>query len=187
LIDLGRSLDLAGAPAVTIRRLMLPLTLAVIAIGSRDARAQGAFPAPLLPGQAAPSGASPFPPVNGAAPIAGVTIAPSPQAGWSQDQCRTDFQPLREEAERRGKLIKAASDRHATPDEACKLIGNFAQAEIKIIKFVEAHATQCGNLAQVAQLRDGHGNTENMQRKVCAMVQQRSPPGPVGDFPPWYF
>ena len=49
-----------------------------------------------------------------------------------------EFVPLREEAEKRGKLIKAASERHAPPDEACKLIGNFGQAEIKMIKYVES-------------------------------------------------
>ncbi len=43
------------------------------------------------------------------------------------------FVPLREEAERRGKMIKAASDRKAPPDEACKLIKNFGQAEMKMI------------------------------------------------------
>jgi hypothetical protein len=59
------------------------------------------------------------------------------------------FLPLREEAEKRGKLIKAASDRHATPAEACKLIGNFAQVEIKMIKYVETHAAQCGIPPQV--------------------------------------
>ena len=48
------------------------------------------------------------------------------------------FMPLREDAEKRGKLIKAASDRHAAPDEACKLIKNFSQAEIKMIKYVES-------------------------------------------------
>ena len=45
---------------------------------------------------------------------------------------------MREEAEKRGKLIKAASERHAPPDEACKLIGNFGQAELKMIKYVES-------------------------------------------------
>jgi hypothetical protein len=163
---------------LTIRRLLL--TMAVVAVGAGDLRAHVV----VLPEQGAPSVGAPqrsFP-VNGASPTGGL-IAASPQASWSQDQCATDIQPLREEAERRGELIKAASERHASPDEACGLIGNFAQAEIRIIKFVEAHATQCGNLAQVAvQLRDGHRNTENMQRKVCAMVQQRSPPGPLGDF-----
>ena len=78
------------------------------------------------------------------------------------------FMPLREEAEKRGKLIKAASDRHAPPDEACKLIGNFGQAEIKMIKYVEANAAKCGIPPQIAdQLKNGHKNTETMQKKVC--------------------
>ena len=81
--------------------------------------------------------------------------------------------PLREEAEKRGKLIKAASERHAPPEEACKLIGNFAQAEIKMIKYVESHAAKCGIPPQIAeQLKTGHKNTENMQKKVCAVAQQ---------------
>jgi hypothetical protein len=93
------------------------------------------------------------------------------------------FMPLREEAEKRGKLIKAASDRHAAPDEACKLIGNFGQAEIKMIKYVETHAAQCGIPPQVTeQLKTGHKNTENMQQRVCALAQQagqqRGPAGP---------
>ena len=180
---------------MTIRRLILPLTVAAIAIGSGAAFAQGAFPAPL-PGQAAPSGASPFPPVNGAAPGAavgggfpvngaapiggGMMGGPPPaQAGGPPDTCMKEFMPLREEAEKRGKLIKAASDRHAAPDEACKLIKNFGQSEIKMIKFIESHATKCGIPAQVAdQLKNGHKNTETMQTKVCAVAQQ--PRGPAG-------
>jgi hypothetical protein len=167
-------------------RLLL-LTMAVTAAGAGDLRAQGV----LQPGEAAPDDRSgsvqgSFP-VTGAAPIAGVMMAASLRAGGAQDQCTTDFQPLRDEAERRGKLIKAASDRHATANEACSLIGNFAQAEIKMIKFVEAHATQCGFPMQVAdQLKNGHKNTEDMQKKVCTIAQQGSPKrGPVGDFPPW--
>ena len=72
-----------------------------------------------------------------------------------------EFIPLREEAERRGKLIKAASDRKASPDEACKLIGNFGKAEVKMIKYVEAHAASCGIPQQIAeQLKTGHKGTE---------------------------
>ena len=71
------------------------------------------------------------------------------------------FMPLREDAEKRGKMIKAASDRHAPPQEACKLIGNFGQAELKMIKYVESHAAKCGIPPQVAdQLKNGHKNTE---------------------------
>jgi len=91
------------------------------------------------------------------------------------------FMPLREEAEKRGKLIKAASDRHAPPSEACKLIGNFAQSEIKMIKYVEAHAAKCGIPPQIGeQLKSGHKNTEGMQQKVCAMAEQMQQKGPAG-------
>jgi len=90
------------------------------------------------------------------------------------------FVPLREEAEKRGKLIKAASDRHASPDEACKLIGSFGQSEIKMIKYVETNASKCGIPAQIAdQLKNGHKNTEIMQKKVCTVAQQGQQRGPA--------
>jgi len=192
-------LDLAGETALTIRRLLVPLTLAIVSLHAGQAGAQGSFPAPL-PGQA-PSNASPFPPVNGAAP-SGAIGAPSssfpasgaapitgssfarpaaPQGGGSPDQCMKAFMPLREEAEKRGKLIKAASDRHAPPDEACKLISNFGQAESKMIKYVETHAADCGIPAQIGdQLKAGHKNTEALQKKVCAVAQQVQTRGPAG-------
>jgi hypothetical protein len=188
-------LDLAGGTALIIRRLIVPLAVAVVTVHAGQTFAQGAFPAPL-PGQAAPSNASPFPPVNGAsappssfpvtgaAPITGSAFergpAPPSQAGAS-DECMKGFVPLREEAEKRGKLIKAAGERHAPPDEACKLIGNFGQSEIKMIKYVESHAVKCGIPSQIAdQLKNGHKNTESMQKKVCAVAQQAQQKGPAG-------
>jgi len=91
------------------------------------------------------------------------------------------FVPLREEAEKRGKLIKAASERHASPDEACKLIGNFGQAEIKMIKYVETNASKCGIPPQISdQLKNGHKNTEKMQKQVCNVAQQQQQRGPAG-------
>src|SRR5260370_12467090 len=103
---------------------------------------------------------------------------PAALAGLSED-CTKAFMPLREEAETRGKLIKEASDRHAPPDEACKLIGNFGQAEIKMIKYVESHAATCGIPPQISdQLKAGHKNTETMQKKVCAVAQQAQTRGP---------
>lgn len=184
-----------------IRRLIVPLTVAVVTCHAGQGFAQGAFPAPL-PGQAAPSNASPFPPVNGAAPaavggalsafpsagaapIAGSAFdrgpAPPSQAGGPPDDCMKKFLPLREEAEKRGKLIKAAGERKASPDEACKLIGNFGQAEIKMIKFVETNAARCGIPPQVAdQMKNGHKNTDAMQKKVCGVAQQAQQRGPSG-------
>ena len=91
------------------------------------------------------------------------------------------FVPLREDAEKRGKLIKAASDRHASPDEACKLIGNFGQAELKMIKYVETNASKCGIPPQISdQLKNGHKNTEKMQKQVCNVAQQQQQRGPAG-------
>jgi hypothetical protein len=183
-----------------IRRLIVPLTVAVVTFHAGHALAQGAFPAPL-PGQPLKNDPA-FPPVNGAAPAAAIGGAPSsfpiqgaapitgsafergpapPSQAGPSDECMKGFLPLREDAEKRGKLIKAASDRHASPDEACKLIGNFGQAETKMIKYVESHAAKCGIPQQIAQqLKSGHKNTETMQQKVCAVAQQQQQKGPAG-------
>lgn len=183
-----------------IRRLIAPLAVAVVALQAGHAAAQGGFPAPLPNQQSAPANASPFPPVNGGAassspfPPVGGAAAPSafpsqgaapmsggfgggppPQAPNSAagDACMKQFVPLREDAEKRGKAIKAASDRKAPPDEACKLIGAFSQAEVKMIKYIEANAQKCGIPPQIGdQLKNGHKNTEALQQKVCGVAQQ---------------
>ncbi len=193
-----------------IRRLIVPLTLAVATfhagqIFMSQALAQGAFPAPLPGRAAAPANDPAFPPVNGSAPAtsfggAGPASFPSggappvggfggggapagPSMSPTEAECMKAFMPLREEAEKRGKLIKAASDRHAPPDEACKLISNFGVAETKMLKYVEAHQVQCGIPPQVLdQLKGGHKNSEAMQQKICAVAQQMAsqPKGPAG-------
>jgi len=185
---------------VIIRRLIVPLTLAAVTLHAGQAFAQGAFPAPL-PGQGVQQNDPAFPPVNGTAPRAAIGAAPSafpsngaapvtgsafergpaPPSGGPSDACMKGFIPLREEAEKRGKLIKAASERHAAPDEACKLIGNFGQSEIKMIKYIEANSAKCGIPPQIGdQLNAGHKNTEAMQKKVCAVAQQAQTKGPAG-------
>jgi len=179
-----------------IRRLIVPLTAALVSLHAGQAGAQGAFPAPL-PGQAAAPAASPFPPVNGApaaaapsafpatgaAPVTGSAFerGPAPPTAGPSEACMKGFMPLREEAEKRGKLIKAASDRKAPPDEACKLITSFGQAETKMIKYVETNASKCGIPPQISdQLKAGHKNTETMQQKVCGVAQQMQQRGPAG-------
>ena len=92
-----------------------------------------------------------------------------------------DFVPLREEAEKRGKLIKAASERHAQPDEACKLIENYSKAELKMMEYVKLNSTKCGIPPQISeQMKKGHAGTEAMIKKVCgaAQAQKRGPAGP---------
>jgi hypothetical protein len=184
-----------------IRHLMVPITAAMLTMGAAGAYAQG-FPAPL-PNQAASSSA--FPPVNGTAPTASVGTAPQssfpvngaaplgggggafsaapPTQGGPGEDCMKGFVPLREEAEKRGKLIKAASDRHAAPDEACKLFRNYSQAELKMLKYIEANSAKCGIPAQVGdQIKASHKNTEATTTKVCTVAQQmqQQPRGPAG-------
>jgi hypothetical protein len=197
-------MDLAGGTPLIVRRLIVPLTVAAFAACAAQANAQGAFPAPL-PGQAAPANASPFPPVNGAAPAASfgqpsafpsngaAPIAggaptqpmgappPGPGAAGPSEACMKGFLPLREEAEKRGKLIKTASERHATPDEACKLIENYSHAELKMMEYVKLNQAKCGIPPQISeQMKKGHVGTEAMMKKVCGMAQaqQRGPAGP---------
>ncbi|MFN5719036.1 MAG: hypothetical protein ACK463_31625, partial [Bradyrhizobium sp.] len=162
-----------------IRRLIV-LTVAATAPDS-------AFP-PVNGAPAARVGAAPSAfPTNGAAPIAGGGLSsppPPPGAGGGAagDACMKDFVPLREETEKRGKAIKAASDRHASPQEACKLIGNYSQAEIRMIKYVDTNASKCGIPPQISdQLKTGHKNTEALLKKVCNVAEQAAaqPRGPA--------
>jgi hypothetical protein len=183
-----------------VRHLIVPLTVAALAAGAVEASAQGAFPAPL-PNQ--PASASPFPPVNGAAPattfgqpsafpsggaapLAGggaAALGPPPQAaGGPGEACMKAFIPLRDEAEKRGKLIKAASERHAQAEEACKLIENYSQAELKMMKYVSLNAAKCGIPPQIPeQMKKTHEGTQATLKKICGMAQaqqQRAPAGP---------
>jgi hypothetical protein len=185
---------------LTIRYLIAPLAIAVLVLQAADLRAQGAFPAPLPSGASAPAASpfppvggapasSPFPPVNGApsafpsagaAPVTG-GFSPPQQAGPpGGDECMKGFMPLRQEAEKRGNAIKVASARHAPPQEACKLIGNFAQSEVKMIKYIEANAQKCGIPPNVGdQMKTGHKNTEKMLAQVCNVAQQVQTRGPA--------
>lgn len=189
-----------------IHRLIVPLTLAALSVQAHSALAQGAFPAPL-PNQPGPVANDPaFPPVNGVAPRASVgappaaspfsggaapiaggpgsfsPAPPSQQGGGAQAQaCQNGFIPLRDDAEKKGKMIKAASERHAPPEEACKIIGNYSAAEVKMIKYIETNSAKCGIPPQVGdQLKAGHKGTEALLKKVCTVAEQIKTRGPAG-------
>jgi hypothetical protein len=142
------------------RRSIALLTLAVAFVPADPLLAQGTFPAPL-PGQA--------------------IVPPS-------DSCSSGFSPLREEAGRRGQLIKEARDRYAPPDETCKLIGDYIQAEVKMLRYVEANSAKCAIPGRIAdQLKAGHKQTETLLVQVCtaaARTRGQKPAGPaqINDF-----
>jgi hypothetical protein len=185
---------------VTVLRLFTSLAVAGLILSAAEVRAQGAFPAPL-PSQAAPASASPFPPVNsssspfppvngaaassfpaaGAAPVMGGGFGAGPPQGGpppGAEDCMKRFLPLRQDAEKKAALIKAASSRKAPPEEACKLITNFAGAEIKMISFIETNSRKCGIPPEIGkQMKDGHANTEKMKATVCNVATQRAQGG----------
>lgn len=167
----------SGARFVMARiagRLIILFAFAAMTLTVDHAFAQGAFPAPL-PRDAAPT------------------------RNALQDACMKQFATLRAEVVERAKLIKAVGERHAPPNEACNLLGNFAQSEIKMIEYIEANSAKCEFPPQIAEeLKVSHKNTEAMQANVCVMARQaqtrglslsevlgppkREPAGPVGDF-----
>ena len=166
------------------------------------------LPGQAAPAASPPANDPAFPPVNGAAPTASIGTpaaaspfpsagaapmmggaggfgpppgAPRPGAGGPPEACMKAFVPLREDAEKKGKLIKAASDRHAPPDEACKVIGNYSAAEVKMISYVEKNSEKCGIPPQIAdQLKAGHKGTEALLKKVCTVAEQMKTAGPAG-------
>ncbi len=166
------------------------------------------LPGQAAPAASPPANDPAFPPVNGAAPTASIgtpaAASPFPSAGAAPmmggaggfgpppgaprlpqggppEACMKAFVPLREDAEKKGKLIKAASDRHAPPDEACKVIGNYSAAEVKMISYVEKNSEKCGIPPQIAdQLKAGHKGTEALLKKVCTVAEQMKTAGPAG-------
>ena len=98
----------------------------------------------------------------------GAFEAPMPSSELA-DACHKGFAALRDAAERRGRLVKEASNRKAPRDEACVLLGNFNQAELKMIRYVNANSAKCGLQQVAARLKTGHAKTEEMRRRLCAV------------------
>jgi hypothetical protein len=108
-------------------------------------------------------------------------FAAPPTQGGPPDNCMNEFLPLRQEAEKRGAALRTASEKHATPDVACKLINNFLQAEVKMLKYVEVNSAKCGIPPQITDtLRKGHKNSEAMQEKICNAANNMKNQAPAG-------
>src|SRR5262249_45174440 len=63
--------------------------------------------------------------------------------------CIKEFLSLRDAATKKAADIRAASDRHVPPQQACPLFNAFAAAETKLIKYAEENTTWCGIPPQV--------------------------------------
>lgn len=139
-----------------IRHSSLPASCAVLAalILANQALADGALPAPAAGPAATPS-----------APAAGGYTPPP--------GCLSDFAPLRDETLLRGRLVRAASERHVPAAEACRLVHDYELAQTRMIDFAVSHAESCGIPARITdQLRAGHDSTVTLLKKVCTSTQQ---------------
>jgi hypothetical protein len=97
--------------------------------------------------------------------------------------CMKDFTPLRDDAEKKAKAIRAASERHVSAAEACKLFASLVAAEVKMVKFANANQVSCGIPAQIVeQIKASHKNTDSMRARVCQAAAAPQPRGPtLGD------
>jgi hypothetical protein len=164
--------------------------------GQQKAVAQdSAFPPP--PGQAqAPASDPAFPPPPGQRRSTGISIspggggsfgpppggggfsAPGPGGGFSggmpgppseQQRICSSFPSIREDVEKSGGMIKAASERKASREEVCPLFKNFTAKEGKMLAFLETNQKLCGVPPKiVSQMKLGHAKTLKIRDNVCS-------------------
>ena len=112
--------------------------------------------------------------------------AASPWTAQPQQQqqqpppCIQAFFKLRDEAQKRASAIQTASQRKASPKEACALFNSFSAAEVKMIKYAADNTASCGIPPDVlVNLKKGHARTEDIRTKVCqAAARPAQPAGP---------
>jgi hypothetical protein len=103
-----------------------------------------------------------------------------PAAPRQEPPCLKDFAQLREDAEKKAGAIRAASERKATPREACQLFNAFVAAQSKMLKYATDNAAWCGIPNQVtASLKEGITKASEIRTKVCqAAAAPQRPAGP---------
>jgi len=85
-----------------------------------------------------------------------------------QPQCQ-GFPKLRDEARARADKVGEISKRKGDRKEMCGAVTRFAEAEDKVVKFLEDNKTVCGIPPQiVTQAKQGHVGTVKFRDTVCA-------------------
>ena len=161
------------------RAVFIAACLTVIAAGS--AAAQAPWPQQQQPAAAPwpdqpPAAGAPWPQQM---PQQQMMMAP-PQQQQEPPPCAKEFFKLRDDAEIKAKAIQQASQRKASPVEACRLFNNFVAAETKMIKYAIANAKTCSIPAEVIQsMNKGHARSTEIRAKVCqAAARPQQPAAP---------
>lgn len=155
----------------------LPLTLAFVALSFAPAYAQFGGMGMGMPG-------SPMGPQS--APMSPFGAQPQQPPAACQN-----LLVLRDETQKAGGALKAAGEKKAPPEEACKLFKVFVAAESKMIKALEDNSQACGVPPDaIKQVKAQHVNVGKMAKQVCdAAAQGPRPTGPsfseaLGSTPP---
>src|SRR5882724_3980571 len=119
-----------------------------------------------------------YPGAGGGAPNFNTAPAAPPPGQQQMPPCFKEFAPIREEAQKRADILKAAMMKKVPREEACGLIKNFAAAEGKVVKFVTANAKGCGIPPEaVTAMKTNHGRTVKMETQVCSTAGPQKPTG----------
>ena len=91
-----------------------------------------------------------------------------------------NFPALREEVEKGGALIKAASARKASREEVCPIFKSFAAKEGKMLAFLETNQKLCGVPPKiVTQVKANHAKTVQLRNTVCSTGPAAPAAGPT--------
>jgi hypothetical protein len=187
-----------GQPKSARKERPLAAGLALIAVlaATSIAAAQGQqpaaspFPPPPPPGQTGVFGAPPAaaPPPSQASPF---PAAPQQQSVFPQGggggggggapsafgapaqpqmppQCQ-GFPKLRDDARQKAEKVGEISKRKGDRKEMCGAVTRFAEAETKVVKFLEDNKTVCGVPPQaIEQAKQSHAGTVKFRDTVCA-------------------
>ncbi len=116
-------------------------------------------------------------PVAAALPAA-AQFQPAPQG--EPPPCIKEFLRLRGDAEKKAAAIKAAGERKAPPQVACKLFNTYSAAEAKMLKYATENSVWCGIPAQIlTTMKQAHGKTTTMRTRICR-IAEAGPPRPAG-------
>ena len=81
------------------------------------------------------------------------------------------FPALRDDVEKGGALIKAASARKASREEVCPIFKSFAVKEAKMVTFLEANQKLCGVPPNIiTSMKTNHAATIRIRNAVCSVA-----------------
>jgi hypothetical protein len=97
----------------------------------------------------------------------------------SPQECGAKFLPLRTETERRGGLLKTATEQKVERAELCKLFRSYSASESTMLKFMLANQSACNIPPNIVdQVKTGSARTAQLTKQVCNTAAAGPPPAP---------